>query len=330
MKKPPNSFFLTISTAFITAFAVISSPVLADPKDFQKGVDYANSKKGAVQEVVTRFNPQEVFGGQRGGYTENPSQTGYYKDTQSDTIALEGAARVEVTKDEDYKDVRGNSVPTPGKVVTEGFKTRPVFKISKDEEHMKKARLIENNASNIVVGESNKNIDCKRRKMLASKTIHVEKTCNEEVRTLRRICEKAPTIKIVDQPYQETQTYSGSLVPVNKNAGTFTVPVSGTIISFNAEFHSGNIWRCFNNYVGYLQGATISTYCPHCGFALGEIYFNNGGLNVAVSAQTPITLSFTGMAVGFWNSSHYNLVIRANLTRKAANAPIWEESCRDI
>jgi hypothetical protein len=59
---------------------------------------------------------------------------------------------------------------------------------------MQKGKLVTDNANNIIGGESNKYINCEKQKMSACKTIQVEKTCNEEVRTIRRICEKVPSI----------------------------------------------------------------------------------------------------------------------------------------
>ena len=192
--------FLNFSIVFIVVFVVFVftlDSVHADQGDFQKDLDYAKSKsvQDKFQEALSGFKPQEVFKDQNGGYTENPPQTGHYKgETQSNTIELEKAAQEEIIKNEDYKDKEGNFVPTPGKAITEDFKSRKIFKIGQKEDFIRKGTLVTENANNIVMGESNKHIDCENKKMSACKIVQVEKTCNEEVRTIRRICEKVPSI----------------------------------------------------------------------------------------------------------------------------------------
>ena len=328
----PLSFLLVISMVS----TIIPLPIRADRGDFQKGLDYAksNTVKEKFQQSLAEFKPHEALKTIKNEYTENPPQTGYYSETQSDAYELEKTAKVEVTKDEDYKDKDGNSIPTPGKLVTTTFTSRPIVKISQKEEFMQKGKLVTDNANNIVGGESNKYINCEKQKMSACKTVQVEKTCNEEVRTIRRICEKIPNIKIVDEPYQETKTYSGSITQADNNSGTFTVPASGTITSFSASFLSYNVYRCYNNYIGYLQGVVVSTYypgtCKKSPWVHNRLSFSNGSMNVAVSAGASIKLSFSGDAFGYWYSSHYDLAIKIDRKRKVANAPIWEESCRDV
>ena len=193
------SSFLSFPIVFIVIFGFTLTLDLAhaDQGDFQKGLDYAKSKSAQdkIQEALSGFKPQEVFKSQKGGYTEDPPQADHYKgETQSNTIELAKAAQEEIAKNEDYKDKDGNFVPTPGKAITEDFKSRKVFKIGQKEDFMQKGKLVTENANNIVMGESNKHINCEAKKMSACKIVQVEKTCNEEVRAIRRICEKVPSI----------------------------------------------------------------------------------------------------------------------------------------
>ncbi|MBU0744241.1 MAG: hypothetical protein KKE11_02585 [Gammaproteobacteria bacterium] len=359
--------FLHISFFFVNvAYAEKSAS-----EKFQEAMQYTGSlrdsvrvKDGVIRAGTLEFKPQDVFKDQKGGYTKNPSQINHYQGvTQNNADAMKRAARVESAKDEDYKDKDGKTVRSPGKAITEGFNTRPVYKITQDEEYVKKGRLVTDNALNVVSGESNKHIDCENKKMIACKIIHVEKTCNEEINTVQRICEKVPKVKIVIQPYQEAQQYSGS-IPVAKTklyynlnvaapdsgirTGAFTLPVSGTITSFSASFGSRHInfgsWRCCGSggrdmpdskgaIRGYLNGNYLSTSCvgwDGCASWVYNMSYNNSNLNIPVVAGQPITFHIEGLARSHWSSSHYDLVIMADLTRKVANIePGVEENCRD-
>ena len=196
-RKSPKLFSIStpVILIFVGATTLTSLPAYADISNFQKNLEYARALKDTPQKEMAKFKPQEVFKNQKGGYTEDPSQTSHYKGIeQNDTNEMEAAARVDVIKDEDYKDADGKPISTPGKTVTEGFKTRKIFEITQNDKYIKQGKLIETNAHNIVGGESNKHIDCKNKKLSTCKIVHVEKTCNEEVRTIQKICEKVPKI----------------------------------------------------------------------------------------------------------------------------------------
>jgi len=183
----------------LNAFIITcSSPAFAEKtpaEKFQEAMLYTNSLRDTVSTKALEFKPAEVFKNQKGGYTEEPSQINYYFGiTQSNAHAMEKTALEEVLKDEDYKDSSGNPIPTAGKAVTKDFQTRPIYKITQDDEYMQKSQLAMKGAGNIVTGSSGKGISSKKSGKTADQTTYVEKTCNESIRTIRRVCEKAPKI----------------------------------------------------------------------------------------------------------------------------------------
>lgn len=194
MQRYNSSLILVARISFFLSFIMVFANAFANAQ-FQQGLEFAKSLKDQAWAEALKFNPEEVFKDQKGGYTKQPLQTEYYQDvTQTNTQVLEKAAREEILKDEDYKSKDGRSVPTPGKTVFESFKTRELYKINQQAEFMQKGKLITDNAHNIVMGESNKHIDCEKQKLSTCKTVQIEKTCNEEVRTVQRVCEKTPNV----------------------------------------------------------------------------------------------------------------------------------------
>src|SRR3990170_107580 len=100
----------------IVVFVIISSPTFAasveksPAEKFQEAMQYANSQRNTIQMKdgnfyagTKAFKPQEVFKEQKGGYTEEPSQTGYYSITQTNAHEMEKEAVAESSKNEDYK-----------------------------------------------------------------------------------------------------------------------------------------------------------------------------------------------------------------------------------
>ncbi|CAL7962389.1 hypothetical protein GAMM_30021 [Gammaproteobacteria bacterium] len=194
-------FVFSIASLVFIIFTFIASPAKAisdNSGKFQEAMQCVNSLKNKIslekdedKNIIKvgsfKLEPEKTFidpKTKNSWYTDSPTQTNHYQDD----INMKKEAISETERD--YKDTNGNLVPTPGKAVTESFKKRPVFKISRNEEYIKKGELIEANAGNVITGESNKHIDCENKKLSTCKIVQVEKTCNEEVRTIRRICEK--------------------------------------------------------------------------------------------------------------------------------------------
>ena len=241
-------FVFSISSLIFIIFVFVSSYASAaveksSAEKFQETIQYVNSFKDVVQTEKTKegnlnlkvnsfkLEPEKVFSDpktQKNWYTATPTQSNYYGDTiQSNVNGMGKDARTEITKDETYKDTDGKPILSPGKAITEDFRTRPVFKISKNEEYIKKSRLVEANARNVVSGESNKHIDCKNKKLSTCKIIQVQKTCNEEVRTIQKICEKVPKITtyIRDAAYPDCR-----IIDIKQGAGARCLGGYGEIL----------------------------------------------------------------------------------------------------
>ena len=176
-----------------TIFTDISSAQNA----FEAGMSYAKSPER--QNIHTKAlevfkeDQQKSLKSTQGEHTENPPQTAYYSQDHGSMYKLKQDSLIETTKDENTLDANGNPVPTPGKVITTAFVSRPVFQITGKEEFMQKGKIATDNAENIITGESNKHINCQNQRMSACKIVNVEKNCNE-AKLLHKVCEKIPEI----------------------------------------------------------------------------------------------------------------------------------------
>ena len=145
-----------------------------------------------------------------------------------------------------------------------------------------------------------------------------------------------------------TQHYTGTIPAKNKHIGEFTLPVSGTITSFSARFHtnadtsqnSNGGWLCGNHGGqgdGYLNDVHISySREGSCGKFISDMGFSNNNLNVSVEANRPIIFRFKGYAGAPWHSSSYSLYIVVRLkdeiameaAKKKAQEAIREEDSK--
>ena len=284
----------------------------AGMEDFQKDLNYANSLRGTVQEKGASFKPEETFK----NYTPNPKQGDYYGGvTQSSDIAMQ-------------KDAQTGAVQDPtAKGVKDAFNTRPIYTVNPDAQEMQKSKIIEKDSYNISHGISDKYVDCTQAK--TCKTIYVEKTCNEETRFVQKSCIKTPEVTITEVPYQEDESFSGSIPPTDNYSGSFLLPVAGTITSFSIVMKSDNVWRCSSQYNGYLQGVLIGNYHGSCGDELGDMDFANSKMQVPVLVNSPIKFSIQGFSAGKWSRANYNLVIQVTKYRKEAHVN-WQEVCKNV
>ncbi len=299
---------VVIFTAFIASFSAN-----ANLDNFQNDLDYADSIRGKVKEETDKFNPEETFE----HYTKNPDQTQYFGGvTQPDDKGLQKEAAIAAPQDQ-----------TGGAVIS-ASKTRPVFVVDPASPAMQKSNIIQKDAYNVSRGISDKYVDCKAAK--ECHTTYIKKTCDEQIRTLTRLCTKTPNVTIVKEPYQETVTLSGSISSRDNYSGTFTVLADGIITSFGVQLHSDNVWRCRNNYSGYLQGVYLSSQYSGCGEGLGDMGYHNDQLNIDVKANVPIVFSFSGgPSYGRWDRSGYRLVIQETLYKKVPQIT-WQEVCQDV
>jgi hypothetical protein len=230
-------FAFSFATIIFIGFTFVSSASAASEtrteveikkeaaKKFQEAMQYAQTFKNIVQvnkkedENIQigdfKFKPQKTFidpkkpEEQKGWYTNNPTQAAYYgRSAQHDTQQMANDAIAETTKDDNYKDTNGNPVPTPGKSVVSSFQTRPVFKVTKDDEYLVKSNELISNAKGIISGTLSGKIKCKDNTQEVCESIFEQKTCNEEIRTVKKICEKVPQIILIDDPYPGCQRHT--------------------------------------------------------------------------------------------------------------------------
>ena len=174
-------------------------------KQFNEAMHLANSLRNTIRsdgdtikvikstgEAVT-FDPQTVFKDQPGGYSSNPPQVSY----GTDVNAMQNAANLKITQDTANKDIYDNQAV--GKMVADNFKTRPIFEISKDDDFMVKSNAVISSAQNI--GQSSNEVDCDSQQSTQEKcvTTFEPKSCDEEIRSVTRICEQIPKVMIVTE-----------------------------------------------------------------------------------------------------------------------------------
>ena len=215
-----------ISFTFVSSTSAALDTKEEAAKKFQEAMQYAQTYKNIVQvnkneEIQIRdfkFVPQKAFivpkkpedsKEPKSWYTNNPTQTTYYgRSTQHDTQQMANAAIAETTKDTDYNDINGNPIPTLGKSIVNSFQTRPIYKVTTNDEYIAKGNQLIKDAKNIVTGSSGSTVKCEIEKKTICESTYEQKTCNEEIRTVKRICEKVPQIILIDDPYQGCQRHT--------------------------------------------------------------------------------------------------------------------------
>jgi len=179
-------------------------------EQFNEAMKIANSLQNTIRsdgkviqvtkstgETVT-FDPQTVFKDQPGGYTNNPPQVDY----GTNASAMENIAQKGIIQG--ISNAHDHSAPAVGKMVADNFKTRPVFKISKDDDFIVKSNAVIRDAQNI--GQPNNGIDCNLQPSTQEKCIATfeQKTCNEEIRSVTKVCEQIPKVTIINKDVVNT------------------------------------------------------------------------------------------------------------------------------
>lgn len=282
-----------ISFTFVSSASATSETKEAAEK-FQEAMQYANSKRDVIQtETIEEGNlkktdfkvgsfklePEKVFSdpkNQKSWYNANPTQTTYYSEsTQHDTQQMANAAIAETTKDTDYKDTNGNPVPVAGKSIISSFQTRPVYKVTTNDEYIAKGNQLIKDAKNIVTGTSGSAVKCESEKKTICESTYEQKTCNEEVRTIRRICEKVPSIT----------TYVKDIVYPNCQSLIVTQHVDNHCPSGYREVFGADMVRTKGNHWDDIRFCTKQTNdgfeCYSGGYYVERVVDSNFGSGVA-------------------------------------------------
>jgi conjugal transfer mating pair stabilization protein TraN len=168
-----------------------SIAVTANNTDFEEAINkakvIAQNKKGEAYNQAQRFNPNTVFD----YYTKNPSQTKYYEDeTQSNTQQM--------TKDS----VQEKHSET-GKNISHSINEHPQFIIRPSDPDMQHAKLLQNEAYNIVHGITSQYVDCQPKK--ACTTQYENKQCEEIPQALFQSCKKKLIVDVI--PHENVTRY---------------------------------------------------------------------------------------------------------------------------
>jgi hypothetical protein len=237
-------FVFSVSCIGFIIFTFISSSASAATEKsaadkFQEAMQYANSFKDVVQTEKTgegnvnlkvnsfKLKPGEAFidpKTKKSWYMDNPAQSNYYN--QGNAHGMEKEAIAETSRDENYKDANGNPVPTPGKTVISSFQTRPIYKVTKDDEYIVKGNQLTKNSKDIINGNLGGDIKCKdgKEKQVNCESTYEQKICNEEVRTIKRIREEAVEVVFIDDPYSGCKKHTSPPAIEDCLAGEVQIP----------------------------------------------------------------------------------------------------------
>ena len=182
-----------ISTSPISSTLIVPlvlSMMLATPtayaskeEEFKKYLDQAGAFKDNVSKSTAGFAPDKVFD----NYSSNPQTTKYYSEDNagaSQTIKSDGIVKV--------------ASDNEGKAVAESSQSRVKFKINPESEEMKKGKEIQK-AANSKTGISDEFLGNEDTQVNTEHTKYVIKTCNEEIRPLKRVCDKTPHVTVTPQ-----------------------------------------------------------------------------------------------------------------------------------
>ena len=339
-------FSFSVTCIGFILFTFISSPARAADK-FQEAMQYANSFKDVVQTEkgniilkVSSFKlePGKTFSDpktQKSWYTDNPTQSNYYN--QGNIDGMEKEAITETTKNESYQDANGNPITTPEKTVIGSFQTRPIYKVTKNDDYMAKGDQLIKNSKDIITGNLDGDTKCKddkekKEKQANCESTYEQKTCNEEVRTIKRICEKVPQVVIVDEPYAGCQRHISPPSIEDCLAGVVQIPhYSGTgygkiVIPKNREARVG-----FSDSIHPYYYITATNETTGVVVIPRQQVSNDYYLKLTPSKAQDQTFSFI---VERWDGCSCDkpgrMNIYINYMRKIPKISWEEESCREI
>ena len=276
-------------------------------------------------EAVT-FDPQTVFKNQPGGYSSNPPQVGYGIDTN----AMKNAAELGITQVTANKDT--HDTQAVGKMVADNSRTRPIFKVSQDDDFIVKSNRAIDGAQHIVRGKSSSEINCEEKIEEKCTATFEQKICNEEIRTVKRICEKVPQITLIDEPYANCQKHTSPPAIEDCLAGEIPIPhYAGT------GYGTVVIPKNRGARVGFSDSKHPHYYITATNETTGEIVISRRQVSNGYYIELPIskaqdqTFSFV---VERWDQCSCNqpgrMKIYINYWRKIPQIEWQEGACRDI
>ncbi len=186
--------FLLTCSIFISAQTIAQSS-LNDA--YSEGLKQG---QGNIQKSVTSvqdFNPSETFKdkGGKSYFTENPPQISYYQKVEQ--------GNKDILEDSGRKYVDSNEITNEATAAVWKSFGNPKIKLDPNEPFFDKSREIIKNSAAIVTGVSSKpgeivkeggtaGVNCQESKIC--RIDYIKKTCNEEIRPLKKACEKIPKI----------------------------------------------------------------------------------------------------------------------------------------
>ncbi len=295
---------------FLVSCVALSNHVFASSDNFSDDAAYANTSLSNSQQSISTFSPSRFQ-----QFTSNPSETKYYQNGKSDN-AIKNDTSPAFTQNDTAQNIKNNV----GK--------QEAFSVNPNAPEIIRSNTMQQDAYNITHGISDQMIQCVP-KASACTTTFTQKICDSSKPTPMQ-CTSTTVVTINNVPYQTEVTYTGNITPTDPYHGTFQLPEGGIVQSLSITMKSSNIWRCHNNYQGYINDHYISTYYPSCGNKLGDLSFSSNQLSISLLANTNVNFQIKGgAAFSNWQSAHYSATLL--VTRyKAVPTITIKNSCTNI
>lgn len=183
---------MTKIIAFVL-FIILATTTYAQNSGFDEaiklGKDIGKTKQKESVNQAQHLDPQSVFD----YYTKAPSQSKYFDNNyqgnkNKDTLRTDGS--------------KEKNTET-GKMIASGSKNRPHYVISPNDKDIKHAKMLEDEAYNIVHGITDQYIDCKPKKMCSTK--YTDEQCLEVPQDIYQTCHKK--LEIVPIPHETVTHY---------------------------------------------------------------------------------------------------------------------------
>ena len=181
--RPPSLITPGLIRHLVFVFlAILLVPMIyAGQEEFREHLNQAKALKGDIAKSTSNFVPENVFT----NYSSNPGTTKYYsEDSAGASQTLKSDSVVAITTNKEGA----------GETIAQSSKSRPKFKIESTSPEIARSKEIQNLASKNIKGVVDGFISGKEDQINTTVTKYVIKTCNEEIRPLKRICDKTPVV----------------------------------------------------------------------------------------------------------------------------------------
>jgi hypothetical protein len=304
--------------AYTACFLVmVSHCALAtvNPNDYYNNISKFTQKKDSSYET-SNLESQNIWGDQgmkqkvSSAVNTAPEKSYFDNDGQLDIDA-----QTQKTQSDAYKGAM------------DVYHKEPDINMIANSGYVQNNQIYVKDAYNISHGISDKEINCEGGTVCRYNNIvkHCTKTISQEM-----TCTKTPVVKVTNDPYQVSESYSGNMSHSGVLQYNADLPENGTITSFKFSSTGKQGMRANSDYKFYLNGVYIGIM-PHTspyGIWISTISINAPKISVPVSAKH-ILLSVTGYNDDAIWSSPFSLTMLVTHYHKVSHVT-WVTQCSNI